>query len=152
MNEVLDTQERHNISRFLLASSLWFICVGIQSVFLPWVLISVVHASAFQFGIAQMCLMLPVLLLVIYGGYVADRKPVRRLLVCVYLGGALTALVFAVWSYQSAITYANVLVYALAFGVLSAFCAPARELYLNVLGKKQLQKIVTINIGIEFGI
>ncbi|RML58355.1 hypothetical protein ALQ93_00296 [Pseudomonas syringae pv. pisi] len=152
VNEVLDTQERHNISRFLLASSLWFICVGIQSVFLPWVLISVVHASAFQFGIAQMCLMLPVLLLVIYGGYVADRKPVRRLLVCVYLGGALTALVFAVWSYQSAITYANVLVYALAFGVLSAFCAPARELYLNVLGNKQLQKIVTINIGIEFGI
>ncbi len=70
-----------------------------------------------------MCLMLPVLLLVIYGGYVADRKPVRRLLVCVYLGGALTALVFAVWSYQSA-TYANVLVYALAFGVLSAFVRP----------------------------
>ncbi|WP_255871073.1 MFS transporter [Pseudomonas tremae] len=152
VNEVLDTQERHNVSRFFLASSLWFICVGIHSVFLPWVLISVVHASAFQFGVAQMCLMLPVLILVIYGGYVADRKPLRKLLVCVYLASALTALVFAVWSYQSAITYTKVLIYALSFGVLSAFCAPARELYLNVLGKKQLQKIVTINIGIEFGI
>nr|WP_245399135.1 MFS transporter [Pseudomonas syringae] len=152
VNEVLDTQERHNVSRFLVASSLWFICVGVHSVFLPWVLISVVQASAFQFGVAQMCLMLPVLMLVIYGGYVADRKPLRKLLVGVYLAGALTALVFAVWSYQSAITYTKVLLYALSFGVLSAFCAPARELYLNVLGKKQLQKIVTINIGIEFGI
>ncbi|SDX04149.1 Transmembrane secretion effector [Pseudomonas syringae] len=152
MNEVLNTHERHNIFRFLVASSLWFICVGIQSVFLPWMLISVVHASAFQFGIAQMCLMLPVLILVIYGGYVADRKPLRKLLVFVYLAGALTALVFAVWSYQSAMTYTKVLMYALSFGVLSAFCAPAREVYLNVLGKKQLQKIVTVNIGIEFGI
>lgn len=152
MNTPTPPLETRDIGLFLSGSGLWFICVGIQSIFLPWVLISVLHVSPFQFGVAQMCLMLPVLMLVLYGGYLADRKPLRRWLARIYLLAALAALLFAVWNAQSSLSYPKVLLYSLLFGVLSAFCAPAREAWLNVLGQRQLQKIVTLNIGIEFGI
>jgi MFS family permease len=152
MNATTRLHETRDIGLFLTGSGLWFICVGIQSIFLPWVLISVLHASPFQFGVAQMCLMLPVLALVIYGGYLADRHPLRRLLTRLYLIAAMVALLFAAWCFQGSLSYSMVLMYSLLFGVLSAFSAPAREAWLNVLGQRQLQKIVTINIGIEFGI
>ena len=152
MNTPNNSNKTRDIGLFLSGSGLWFICVGIQSIFLPWVLISVLHASPFEFGVAQMCLMLPVLLLVIYGGYLADRCPLRRWLAGIYLLAATTALVFAAWVTQAPLTYPMVLAYSLLFGLLSAFCAPAREAWLNVLGQRQLQKIVTLNIGIEFGI
>lgn len=145
-NESLD------MSLFLTASGLWFICIGIQSVFLPWVLISVLHVSPFEFGVAQMSLMLPVLILVIYGGFLADLYPLRGLLTYIYLLSSILALFFAVWTYASPLTYSMLIVYSLLFGALSAFCAPAREAFLNVLGQRQLQKFVTLNIGIEFGI
>lgn len=152
MNTPFRPNETRDIGLFLTGSGLWFIAVGIHSIFLPWVLISVLHASPFQFGVAQMCLMLPVLLLVMYGGYLADRQPLRRWLAGIYLGAGLAAMWFAAWVAQGALTYPMVLVYSLLFGVLSAFCAPAREAWLNVLGQRQLQKFVTLNIGIEFGI
>lgn len=152
LKEISELNEGRDMSLFLTASGLWFICVGIQSVFLPWVLISVLHVSPFEFGVAQMCLMLPVLILVIYGGYLADLYPLRGMLALIYLLGTVIALLFALWTYQSRLTYAMLIVYSLLFGVLSAFCAPAREAFLNVLGQRQLQKFVTLNIGIEFGI
>ncbi|MDH0748317.1 MFS transporter [Pseudomonas sp. GD03842] len=141
-----------DIALFLGGSGLWFIGVGIHSIFLPWVLLSVLRVSPFQFGIAQMCLMLPVLLLVIYGGYLADRQPLRRWLARIYLCAGLLALVFAAGGAQGWLSYPMVLMYSLLFGALSAFCAPAREAWLNLLGQHQLQKWVTLNIGIEFGI
>lgn len=144
--------ESRDMSLLLTASGFWFICVGIQSVFLPWVLISVLHVSPFEFGVAQMSLMLPVLILVIYGGFLADLYPLRRLLTYIYLLSSILALFFAVWTYASTLTYSMLIVYSLLFGALSAFCAPAREAFLNVLGQRQLQKFVTLNIGIEFGI
>jgi MFS family permease len=152
VKRISNANEGRDMGLFLSASGFWFICVGIQSVFLPWVLISVLHASPFEFGIAQMCLMLPVLILVIYGGYLADLHPLRGLLARLYLLSSVIALLFAVWTYQHTLSYPMLLAYSLLFGVLSAFCAPAREAFLNVLGQRQLQKFVTLNIGIEFGI
>lgn len=152
MKQISNLNEGRNMSLFLTASGFWFISVGIQSVFLPWVLISVLHVSPFEFGVAQMCLMLPVLILVIYGGYLADLYPLRGLLTRIYLMSSVIALFFATWTYQDTLTYPMLLAYSLLFGILSAFCAPAREAFLNVLGQRQLQKFVTLNIGIEFGI
>lgn len=152
VKQISNPNEARDMALFLTASGLWFICVGIQSVFLPWVLLSVLHASPFEFGVAQMCLMLPVLILVIYGGYLADRYPLRGLLARIYLSSSVIALLFAAWTYQATLTYPMLVAYSLLFGVLSAFCAPAREAFLNVLGQRQLQKFVTLNIGIEFGI
>ena len=152
MKQISTPSEARDISLLLTASGFWFICVGMQSVFLPWVLISVLHASPFEFGVAQMCLMLPVLILVIYGGYLADIYPLRGLLTRIYLLSSIIALLFAVWTYQGTLTYPMLLAYSILFGVLSAFCAPAREAFLNVLGQRQLQKFVTLNIGVEFGI
>ncbi|MFK3798550.1 MULTISPECIES: MFS transporter [unclassified Pseudomonas] len=152
MNNPIPPNETRDITLFLSGSGLWFIAVGVHSIFLPWVLISVLHASPFQFGVAQMCLMLPVLLLVMYGGYLADRQPLRRWLAGIYLLAGLAALLFAGWVAHGSLSYLMVLIYSLLFGVLSAFCAPAREAWLNVLGQRQLQKFVTLNIGIEFGI
>lgn len=152
MKHTSKLNESRDMSLLLTASGFWFICVGIQSVFLPWVLISVLHVSPFEFGVAQMSLMLPVLILVIYGGFLADLYPLRRLLTYIYLLSSILALLFAVWTYASTLTYSMLIVYSLLFGALSAFCAPAREAFLNVLGQRQLQKFVTLNIGIEFGI
>lgn len=80
MKHTSKLNESRDISLLLTASGFWFICVGVQSVFLPWVLISVLHVSPFEFGVAQMSLMLPVLILVIYGGFLADLYPLRQLL------------------------------------------------------------------------
>lgn len=137
---------------FFLGSALWFICIGIQTVIFPWLLTGALEETPRWIGIAQMCIMLPVIFLVLPAGHIADRVMLRRHLLLIHVLAAFPALFLALAINSHHLAYWHLILYALSMGSLSAFANPAREAFLNVLGRANLQRAVTINIGIEFGV
>lgn len=148
----LPGKTQKDMRMFFLGSGLWFICIGIQTVIFPWLLTSVLEETPRWVGIAQMCIMLPVIFLVLPAGHMADRVMLRRHLLCIHAIAALPAFFLALAIGADRLAYWQLILYALSMGSLSAFANPAREAFLNVLGRENLQRAVTINIGIEFGI
>lgn len=127
----------------------FMIPTGIQSVMLSYLLAIELHQPASRFGITQMLGQLPVLVLLVFGGWLADRVDPRRLLIGLQAGAALmpTLLAAALWRGQVGETL--VLMYAVVWGVFSAFAIPARDGLLNRVAGGQVQRMVTLATGVQ---
>ena len=65
---------------YLGGHAAWFTSFGIQMILFPWLVAVVLQESAQRVGIAQMAVMAPAIVFMLYGGAVADRADCRRLL------------------------------------------------------------------------
>ncbi|MGV8894366.1 MAG: MFS transporter [Burkholderiaceae bacterium] len=148
----LERRVSPHISMFFLGSALWFSCIGIQTVLFPWLLTNVLFCSPRWVGVAQMCVMLPIIFFILPAGHVADKVCLRRHLQIIQALAAVPPILLGIALSLHALEYWHLIAYALFMGVLTAFANPAREALLNRLGQHNLEKAVTINIGIEFGI
>jgi MFS family permease len=124
---------------------------GIQSVMLAWLLAIELGQPAARFGFTQMLGQLPALLLLMVGGWLADRVDARRVLIGAQLVALVMPLTLAAALARGALGEALVLLYALAWGVVSAFAMPARDGLLNRVAGGQVQRMVTVAIGVQFG-
>jgi MFS family permease len=124
---------------------------GIQSVMLAWLLAIELGQPAARFGVTQMLGQLPALLLLMVGGWLADRVDARRVLIGAQLAAIVMPLALTVALATGALGEAMVLAYALAWGVVSAFALPARDGLLNRVAGGQVQRMVTVAIGVQFG-
>jgi MFS family permease len=124
---------------------------GIQSVLLAYLLAIELQQPAERFGFTQMLGQLPALLLLMVGGWLADRVDARRVLIGIQALGMLMPLGLAAALALGRIGEGLVLAYALAWGVVSAFALPARDGMLNRVAGGAVQKVVTVAIGMQFG-
>lgn len=124
---------------------------GIQSVMLAWLLAIELGQPAARFGVTQMLGQLPALLLLMVGGWLADRVDARRVLIGAQLLAIVMPLTLAAAIALDALSEPMVLAYALAWGVVSAFALPARDGLLNRVAGGQVQRMVTVAIGVQFG-
>ncbi len=116
---------------YLFAHASWFVALGVQMVLFPYLVGVVLHEGPIRFGLAQMSLQLPTTILILLGGFFADRVDGRRIIVA---ASALTVLTFlALGSLVAAgrLTYGLLIVYALVMGVIGAFASPARDSLLS---------------------
>ncbi|MBT5053234.1 MAG: MFS transporter [Gammaproteobacteria bacterium] len=140
-------------------SYLWYmlclICfvapLGIQTVLLPWLIVVEMQESGARLGLAQFALQLPAILLILAGGLLADRFDRAKILWVCHGLAALPALLLAYVIYSQALSFQMVVVYALAMGSVTAFAQPARDGMLNQIASDDLQKGVTIAMGLTFG-
>jgi hypothetical protein len=58
---------------YLGGHAAWFTSFGIQMILFPWLVAVVLQESAQRVGIAQMAVMAPAIVFMLYGGAVADR-------------------------------------------------------------------------------
>ncbi len=142
-------QARLNL--YLGGQASWFIGLGIQFVIFPFLVTQILHESAARVGIAQMSLMAPALFFMLLGGTVADHGDVRRILIRVHLLAALPPLLLASIYLSGYLTYATLIVYALAMGTLGAFAMPARDSALNRVAETNIQQAVTLAMGMQMG-
>jgi MFS family permease len=137
---------------YLTSTALFLVPGGIQAVLFPWLVAVYLHESPERVGFAQMASQLPMLLLILWGGLVGDRVDQRRLLIYLQIGMMGPPLVMA-WLFGSGrLAYEVLLIWALIGGCFGAFVQPTRDALLNRVAGTEVQKVVTMAIGIQFGI
>ena len=124
---------------------------GIQTVLLPYLLAIELRQAPDRFGLTLMFGQLPVLLLLLVGGWAADRVDPRRLLMGLQAVGILMPLVLASVLWLGQVSEPIVLLYAVVWGTVSAFAMPARDGLLNRVAGANVQRMVTMTMGIQFG-
>ena len=137
---------------YLVSSASFVIPLGVGQLLLPWLLAIYLEESATRIGLAQMIAQLPVVVLVLWGGWLGDRMDQRRLLI--YLTGimAIPPLVLAAIFYWGSVTYALVVVYSVIMGCFMAFVQPARDALVNRVAGQRIQQVVTITVGLQWGV
>jgi len=104
-----------------------------------------------SFGITQMVGQLPLLLFLLMGGWVADRVDTRRWLMTLQTIGLIMPLVLAFLVWRNAVTEGSILIYAMVWGVVGAFSLPARDGLLRRVAGTNVQRMVGLAIGTQFG-
>lgn len=137
---------------YLTSTALFLIPGGIQIVLFPYLVAVHLHESPTRVGLAQMASQLPMLLLLLWGGVVGDRFDQRRLLIALQFGMMLPPLVIAVLASMDSLTYAVLIGWALVGGTFGAFAQPARDALLNRIAGDQVQRVVILSIGVQYGV
>lgn len=143
-------ERRRQLVRYLGATSSWFGGWGVQQVMFPWLVVSVLQASATTTGITQMSVLLSNLALLLVGGAVADRIEPRRLLVALHLStvlpiGLLLAAVVGGWLSLPVLLACGVMI-----GATAAFNVPARDSLLRQVAGGEVGQTVTRVTLVQF--
>jgi MFS family permease len=136
---------------YLVTQGAWFLAFGVQMVLFPYLVRVVLQENEIRFGLAQMSMQLPTVLLILLGGYFADRVDTLRV---VLVGCGLCALSFlALGAFVAGgrLTYATVILYALGIGTIGAFVTPARDALLSRVAPGGVQQAVGMATLAQFG-
>jgi len=119
-----------------------------QSVAQAWLVLTLTN-SAFSVGLVSALGSVPVLLLSLYGGVVADRTDKRRLVVVTQVLLMLQALALAALVWTDAVRVEHVMALAVALGTVSAFDIPGRQSFLvEMVGKDDLMSAIALNSSV----
>jgi MFS family permease len=130
----------------------WFIPFGIQAVLYPWLVAFYLNEPAERVGFAQMCLLIPNLFLILFGGLIADRHDERLIMMRLHVVIALPSLALAALVFSGQLSYSVLIGYGLVVGTISAFMNPARDSMLSRVAGTNLQQAVIKASGVQFGV
>jgi MFS family permease len=147
---VPDKSKSSDYNWYMLAVGGFVIPGGIQTVLFPWLIVVELQESAERLGIAQTASMLPGLVIILFAGLVADRVGSRKILIVVHILAALPVLLLALLIFNGYLFYPVLLIYALLAGTIGSFSQPARDALLNQVAGNQIQRTVTVSLGITF--
>jgi MFS family permease len=128
---------------YLAAAATWFSGIGLQQVMLPWLVVGELRAGAAWTGIVQMASLLPSLLLVLWGGALADRRDPQRLLMLLHALAALPVLALGLAIGTERLSIPIVIAAAMAMGALNAFSNPTRDSLLSQVAGHDVPRAVT---------
>ena len=137
-------------------AGLWgyFLAGGIQGVLFPWIIAFVLHESSDRVGIAQMFSMLPMLILGLFGGAMADRVELRAHLMRLQFIAMAPPLALAALIWNGILFYEMMILYALALSTLGGFIMPARDSMLSRVAMTSLggniQRAVALAMSGQF--
>ncbi len=135
---------------FLAGTGSWSLAAGLQQVVFTWLVVGVLRESPDRVGVAQMCQTLPLLLFLLFGGLLADRVELRRLLVALHVAAACAAAALATLVWADRVRFELLILYALSWGSIQAFASPARDAMLSHLGLRDLMRAVTGMTLVQF--
>ncbi|MEX0839967.1 MAG: MFS transporter [Parvibaculum sp.] len=137
-------------------AGLWgyFLAGGIQGVLFPWIIAFVLHESSDRVGIAQMFSMLPMLILGLFGGAMADRVELRAHLMRLQFIAMVPPLLLATLIWNGILFYEMMILYALALSTLGGYIMPARDSMLSRVAMTSLggniQRAVALAMSGQF--
>ena len=129
----------------------FMIPAGIQMVLLPYLLAIELRQPADRFGVTLMFGQLPILIFLLFGGWLADRVDPRRLLISLQAIGIAMPLLLAFALWHGRASEILLLLYAVSWGLVTAFAMPARDGLLKRVAGDRIQRMVTLAIGTQFG-
>ncbi len=119
-----------------------------QSVAQAWLVYRLTQSS-FMLGLVSFVTLLPMLLLGLLGGVVADRLPRRRLLITAHSMAMLQALVLGVLTLKGWIQVWQILLLAFWLGLVQAFETPARHSFVSeMVPREDLANAIALNSSV----
>jgi MFS family permease len=119
-----------------------------QSIAQDWLVFDLTHSSTCV-GVTMALQFLPILLLGLHTGAVADRRPKRRILLTTQTLNAAAAAALAVITIAGAVRPADVYAFALLSGLIFAFDAPARQAFVaEVVPADRLRAAIAMNAAV----
>ena len=137
---------------YLTSTACFLVPGGIQMVLFPWLVAVYLHESPERVGLAQTAGQLPMLLLILWGGLLGDRVDQRTLLLRLQFAMIVPPLIMAMLALGDFILYEVLLGWAFVGGCFAAFAQPARDALLNRVAGPEIQRVVTLTIGVQFGV
>lgn len=117
----------------------------IQTVALSWLVFNLTN-SAFLLGVVAFLGSIPIFLLSLFGGVVADRLNKRKILLFTQTIFMILAFILAISTQLKIITPDKIMLIALLNGIVMAFDAPARQsMVVHLVGKERLMNAIALN-------
>ena len=117
----------------------------VQNIALSWLVFQLTN-SAFLLGLVGFLGSIPVFLLAIFGGVLADRVNKRDILIFTQVFFMILAFLLAVLTQFKLITPVQIMFIALTNGMIMAFDAPARQsIVVEMVGKEHLFNAIALN-------
>jgi len=135
---------------FLGGIGSWALAAGLQQVVFTWLIVGELRVSANRVGVAQMCQTLPMLVFLLFGGLLADRVELRRLLASLHVLAAAAAATLAVLVITGGMHFEVLIVYALGWGTVQAFASPPRDAMISHLGIRDMLRAITGMTLVQF--
>ena len=119
-----------------------------QSIAQDWLIFSLTRSST-AVGVTMALQFLPMLLLGLHAGALADRLPKKRILLTTQMLNAVATLALAAITISGAVRPADVYAFALLAGVIFAFDAPARQAFVTeVVPPDRLRAAISLNAAV----
>lgn len=130
---------------FLIARASMAFANQMVTVAVGWQIYAITESS-FYLGLVGLVQFLPMFLLILLAGYVADRFN-RRLIICLcQILGGLGVLLLALGSYKGWITKEGILIIVFFLGTVNAFQGPSMQALLpNIVSKELFPKAATLS-------
>ena len=126
--------------QFIASTGNWM-----QSIAQDWLVLQLTHSPS-AVGIAMALQFLPMLLLGMYGGVIADRYPKRRLLIMTQSVNGVLTTVLAVLTISGEISVGQVYLFALAGGLVFVVDNPTRQVFVNeVVPPADVRNAIALN-------
>jgi MFS family permease len=135
----------YNFRIFFFGLVVSLVGVWMQRVAQAWLVLDLT-GSAFYVGLVDALGSLPVLLLSLYAGALADRFSKHRMVIATQSAAMVVAFAFAVFVYTGRDTIGVIIVLATLMGVATAFDIPARQsFFVEIVGKEDLASAIALN-------
>src|ERR1700689_1272452 len=119
-----------------------------QSIAQDWLVYDLTHSST-SVGVTMALQFLPILVLGLHTGGLADRVPKRRILLTTQTLNAAATTALAVITISGAVHTTDVYAFALLSGLIFAFDAPARQAFVaEVVPPGQLRAAIALNAAV----
>ncbi len=123
----------------------------VQSVAQQWLVLKLT-GSAFKLGLVTTVQFIPLLLLSLVGGVIADRVAKRNLLLATQIVACLLAIALGTLVRTGQVKFWHVLVFAAALGTVNAFYTPARQAFVpELVDTEAMLNAVALNSAIFNG-
>jgi MFS family permease len=137
---------RHrNFRLFFIGQLISLVGTWMQQVAQAWLVLTLTN-SAFYVGLVGALGSLPVLLLALHAGTVADRMSKLKLIIITQTAAMLLAFILAGLVYTRVVTVWHIIILAALLGVVSAFDVPGRQsFFVEMVGKEDLMNAIALN-------
>src|SRR5581483_2034833 len=135
----------HNYRLFYFGQIISLSGTWMQTIAQAWLVLDLTN-SPLALGTVTMLQFLPITLLALFGGVLADRLPKRRVLMLTQISTAMQALILATLVLSGAIQLWHIYLLALMLGLTNALDMPTRQSFVvEMVGKEYLTNAVALN-------
>ncbi len=116
-----------------------------QSIGQAWLVLQLSH-SAFLLGVVSALQFLPLLVLALFGGVIADKLPKRKVLLATQAASMIQAFTLFVLAGTGVVQVWHIMVLACCLGLVNALDMPTRQAFISeMVGRQDLMNAVSLN-------
>lgn len=135
-----------NFRLFWFGQLISLVGTWMQSIGQDWLVLTLSHNNALLLGTVGALQFLPVLILSLFGGVIADKWPKRRVLMCTQVSAMLLALTLFALAGTHVVQVWHIFVLATLLGIVNAVDMPTRQSFvIEMVGRDDVMNAVALN-------